>query len=102
MPARDRSKREVVKRGVRVFVLSLLGGILGFAVGLFAGIVSCSLYGAVRGIKVDMTAAYRLVAIPVGVAAFVLSLVMMVVLEIRHYRRLQVSLPPGSTSTRSA
>ncbi len=91
MPAR-RSKLSIAFTStVRVLFTTLLfvGG--GMGAGLFLGIVGTVLYGIISGSKVDMTNAYKHVAIPVAILVGCVALVGSAVLEVRS-RRTRTSL----------
>jgi hypothetical protein len=76
-----------LKAMVRVALVTAIFTLMGFAVGLLCGIVAAILYGALRGVNPDMTMAYRFVAAPFGIIALVVTLLVMVVNEIRRVRR---------------
>ena len=91
MPAR-RSKLSIAFTStVRVLFTTLLfvGG--GMGAGLFLGIVGTVLYGIISGSTVDMTNAYKHVAIPVAILVGCVALVGSAVLEVRS-RRTRTSL----------
>jgi len=71
---------------VRVLFTTMLFIAGGMAVGLFLGIVGTILYGMVKGGQIDMTAAYRHVAIPVAILAGTVALVGSALLEVRTRR----------------
>ena len=86
MPAR-RSKLSIAFTStVRVLFTTLLfvGG--GMGAGLFLGIVGTVLYGIISGSKVDMTNAYKHVAIPIAILVGCVALVGSAVLEVRSRR----------------
>ena len=92
VPAHRRSKVSVVFTStVRVFFTTLMftGG--GMGVGLFLGIVGTVLYGIISGNKIDMTNAYKHVAIPVAIVSGAIALIGSAVLEVRS-RRTRTSL----------
>ncbi len=72
---------------VRVLFTTLLFTAAGMGAGLFCGIVGTVIYGIIRGAQIDMSNAYKHVAIPaaivIGSAAFVGALV----LEVRAHRQ---------------
>jgi uncharacterized membrane protein len=76
-----------IKAILRVLLVTAIFALIGFAIGLFCGIAASILYGAMRGVHPDMTMAYKFVALPFGLAALVITLVVMIVTEIRHVRR---------------
>jgi hypothetical protein len=71
---------------VRVVLMTCIFTLLGFAIGLFCGIGAAVLYGLLRHAHPDMTMAYRFVAVPFGVIACVISLLLMLFTEIRRLR----------------
>jgi hypothetical protein len=87
-PGKQRSTLSIVFTStVRVLFTTLLFAAAGMGAGLFCGIVGTVFYGIIRGTQVDMTNAYKHVAIPaaiiLGSAAFVGALV----LEVRARRQ---------------
>jgi len=92
IPARRRSRFSVAfTAAVRVLFTSLLFTAGGMGAGLFLGIVGTVLYGMISGSKIDMTNAYKHVAIPFAILAGSVALVGSVVLEVRS-RRTRTSL----------
>jgi hypothetical protein len=86
-PGKQRGKVSIVFTStVRVLFTTLLFTAAGMGAGLFLGIIGTALYGIIENTKVDMTNAYRHVAIPaaivIGSAAFIGALV----LEVRAHR----------------
>jgi len=86
-PHAQRSKTSIVLgSAVRVLFTTLLFTAGGMGGGLFLGIIGTIVYGIIKGSQVDMTNAYKHVAIPaaitIGTAAFVAALV----LEVRAQR----------------
>jgi lipopolysaccharide export LptBFGC system permease protein LptF len=77
----------VFTSAIRVLFTTLLFTAAGMGAGLFCGIVGTVIYGIIRGTQVDMSDAYKHVAIPaaiiIGSAAFAGALV----LEVRHRQR---------------
>ena len=87
-PGKQRGKLSIVFTStVRVLFTTLLFTAAGMGAGLFCGIVGTVIYGIIRGTQVDMTKAYKHVAIPaavvIGSAAFIGALV----LEVRAHRQ---------------
>jgi hypothetical protein len=87
-PGKQRSTISIVFTStVWVLFTTLLFTAAGMGAGLFCGIVGCVFYGMIRGTQVDMTNAYKHIAIPaaivIGSAAFVGALV----LEVRAHRQ---------------
>ena len=71
---------------VRALFVTFLLTLLSFAVTLLLSILGLVIRGWARGISPDMRFAYRHVAMPVAIVAGAIILVLMLVLEIRHYR----------------
>ena len=71
----------------RVVVLTFVFTLLAFAIGLFAGIITTVLYGAIRHVHPDMTWAYKFVAAPFAALSLVVSFFVMLINEIRRARR---------------
>jgi len=91
VPAR-RSKLSIAFTStIRVLFITLLFAAAGMGAGLFLGIIGTVLYGIISGSKVDMTNAYKHVAIPVAMLAGAVALVGSAVLEVRA-RRTRTSL----------
>ncbi|MGB7553423.1 MAG: hypothetical protein WBM04_03570 [Candidatus Korobacteraceae bacterium] len=87
-PGKQRSKISIVFTStMRVLFTTLLFTAAGMGAGLFCGIVGTVFYGIIGGGQIDMTNAYKHVAIPaaivIGSAAFVGALV----LEVRARRQ---------------
>ena len=72
---------------LRVLLLTFLLTLLAFAVGLLLGILGIVVNATLRGLHPNMTAAYRHIALPIALAAGVVALVVVSVLEIRSYRQ---------------
>lgn len=72
---------------VRVCVVTFIGTLLCFAVGLLLGILGTVVVSALRGVHPDMRTAYRLIALPVALVAGSIVFVLALVMEIRHYRQ---------------
>jgi lipopolysaccharide export LptBFGC system permease protein LptF len=91
-PARQRSKVSIVFTStLRVVFTTLLFAAGGMGAGLFLGIVGTVLYGIISGSKVDMTNAYKHVAIPAAILIGCVALIGSAVLEVRS-RRTRTSL----------
>ncbi len=87
-PAHRRSKLSVAFTSTfRVLFTALLFAAGGMGAGLFLGIVGTVLYGIISGSKIDMTNAYKHVAIPVAILAGAGALVGAAVLEVRARRQ---------------
>jgi lipopolysaccharide export LptBFGC system permease protein LptF len=88
VPARRRSKFSVAfTSAVRVFFTTLLFTAGGMGAGLFLGIVGTVIYGMISGNKIDMTNAYKHVAIPVAILAGCIAVFGSAVLEVRARRQ---------------
>ena len=88
MPVRHRSKLSIAFTStVRVLFTTLLFTAAGMGAGLFLGILGSILFGMLPGHHVDMTNAYRHVAIPVAILAGSVALVGSAVLEVRARRQ---------------
>jgi hypothetical protein len=72
---------------VRVLFTTLLFTAGGMGAGLFLGILGTVVYGMISRNKIDMTYAYKHVAIPIAVAVGSIALVGSVVLEVRARRQ---------------
>jgi len=72
---------------LRVFLLTFIGTLISFAVGLFFAIFGTIVLSALKGIHPDFRVAYRSVALPVSLVAGGIILVLSIVMEIRHYRQ---------------
>lgn len=72
---------------VRVFLVTFIGTLISFAVSLLLGIVGTVVLSAVRHVNPNMTAAYRVVALPAAAVAGSIIFVLAVVMEVRHYRQ---------------
>ncbi len=87
-PGHQRSKLSVAFAStVRVLFTTLLFTAGGMGVGLFFGIVGTIVYGMIRGGNIDMTNAYKHVAIPVAVTLGAAAFVGALVLEVRSRRQ---------------
>lgn len=73
--------------GARVLLVTFLLALISFAVCLFLGIVGLLLSATVRGVHPNMTVAYRQIAFPAAVVAGGASLIVAIVMEVRHRRR---------------
>ena len=72
---------------VRVLLVTFIGTLISFAVSLFLGIVGTVVVSGVRGVRADMTVAYRHIALPFAVVAGSIIFVLALAMEIRHYRQ---------------
>ena len=83
---------------VRVVLMTFAFTLMAFAIGLFCGILTTVLYGAIQHIHPDMAWAYKYVAAPFGAVGLVVSFTLMVINEIRRARRpLEFSQPATRT-----
>ncbi len=81
---RRRSKLSIAFAStIRVLFATLLFTAGGMGAGLFLGIIGTVLYGIISGSKIDMTNAYKHVAIPVAILAGSVALVGSAILEVR-------------------
>jgi uncharacterized BrkB/YihY/UPF0761 family membrane protein len=74
---------------VRVLLVTFIGTLISFAVSLLLGIVGTVAVSAARHVHPNMTAAYRLIALPAAVVAGSIILVLTLTMEIRHYRQMK-------------
>jgi len=85
---RQRSKVSIVFTStVRVLFTTLLFTAAGMGVGLFLGIVGTIVYGIIKGSNVDMSNAYKHVAIPVAITLGAAAFAGALVLEVRARRQ---------------
>ena len=91
VPARRTKVSIVFTSTLRVLFTTLLFTAGGMGAGLFLGIVGMVVYGIISGSKIDMTNAYKHVAIPVAILAGSVALAGSAVLEVRS-RRTRTSL----------
>src|SRR5271165_1521787 len=86
-PGKQRSKVSVVFTStVRVLFTTLLFTAAGMGAGLFLGIVGTIVYGMIKGGNIDMTNAYRHVAIHVAITLGAAAFIGALVLEVRSRR----------------
>jgi hypothetical protein len=71
----------------RAAFVTLLITLLAFAVTLLVSLMSVVIAAAARGGNPDLRFAYRHVALPVAIAVGAVALVVMLAIEIRHYRQ---------------
>lgn len=92
VPGKQRSKVSVVFTStVRVLFTTLLFTAGGMGAGLFLGIVGTVVYGIIKGSNVDMSNAYKHVAIPAAIALGAAAFAGALALEVRG-RRTRTSL----------
>lgn len=72
---------------LRVFIVTLVGTLLCFAVSLLFAILGTVTIAALRRHHPDMRIAYRMIALPVALVAGAMILIFSVVMEVRHYRQ---------------
>ncbi len=83
----QRSKASIVFTStIRVLFTTLLFTAAGMGAGLFLGIVGTIIYGMMKGSNIDMTNAYRHVAIPVAITLGAAAFLGALVLEVRSQR----------------
>jgi hypothetical protein len=83
MPARRSRISIVFTSTMRVLFTTLLFTAGGMGAGLFLGILGTVLYGLIRGRNVDMSGAYRHIAIPVAILVGSIALIGAIVMEVR-------------------
>jgi hypothetical protein len=84
----QRSKLSVAfTSAVRVLFTTLLFTAGGMGAGLFFGIVGTIVYGMIKGGNINMTTAYKHVAIPVAITLGVAGFLTALVLEVRTRRQ---------------
>ena len=72
---------------VRVLLVTFIGTLIAFAVSLLLGIIGTVIVSAWRHINPNMTVAYRDIALPAAVVAGSVIFVLVLTMEIRHYRQ---------------
>lgn len=72
---------------VRVALLTFIGTLFSFAVSLLLAILGTMLVAAFRGGRVDVTLAYKHIAIPMALVAGGIIFLFAAALEIRHYQQ---------------
>ena len=72
---------------VRVLLVTFIGTLLCFAVSLLFAILGTVIIAAVRGVHPDMRIAYRHIALPMALMAGSVIFLLVLVMEIRHYRQ---------------
>jgi len=73
----------------RVLLVTFLGTLLAFALSLLVGIVGILVSSWARGMRPNMTLAYRHIALPGAALAGAIVLVGSIVAEVRHYRQMK-------------
>lgn len=83
----ERSKASIILgSAARVLFTTLLFTAGGMGAGLFLGIIGTIVYGMIKGSQIDMTNAYKHVAIPVALTIGATAFVAALVLEVRAQR----------------
>jgi uncharacterized membrane protein len=72
---------------VCVFLLTFIGMLLSFAVSLLMAIIGTVVSATLRHVQPDMRIAYRHIALPTALVAGSIIFVLVLITEIRHYRR---------------
>jgi hypothetical protein len=72
---------------VRVFLITFIGTLISFAVSLLLGIIGIVIVSTLRHMHPNMTAAYRMIALPAALVAGSIIFVLALATEIRHYRQ---------------
>lgn len=72
---------------IRAVLVSFLLTLLCFAVSLLLGIAGMVVKGRLRGVRPNMTVAYRQVALPAAAIVGAVALIVMTTMEIRNYRQ---------------
>jgi uncharacterized BrkB/YihY/UPF0761 family membrane protein len=72
---------------VRVLLMTFIGTLISFAVGLLVGILGTVIISAIRHVHPNMTVAYRSIALPAAVVAGSIIFVLGLAMEVRHYRQ---------------
>ena len=72
---------------VRVLLVTFIGTLISFAVSLLLGIIVTVVWSSLRHVRPNMTAAYRQIALPAALVAGGVILVLVLTMEIRHYRQ---------------
>ena len=70
-----------------MLLVTFIGTLLCFAVSLLLAILGTVIVAAFRGTHPDMRIAYRAIALPIGLVAGTIILVLALLMEIRHYRQ---------------
>jgi len=68
-------------------LVTVIVTVLAFAVSLLLGIVGLFVGARLRGAPLDMTLAYRVIAVPAAAIAAAVVLISSLSMEIRHYRQ---------------
>ncbi len=74
---------------VRVLLVTFVGTLICFAVTLLLAILGTVITARLQGVHPDMRIAYRFIALPVAAVAGSIILVLVLFMEIRHYRQMK-------------
>jgi hypothetical protein len=72
---------------VRVLLVTFIGTLISFAVSLLLGIIGIVIVSTLRHVHPNMTAAYRMIALPAALVAGSIIFVLALATDIRHYRQ---------------
>jgi uncharacterized BrkB/YihY/UPF0761 family membrane protein len=72
---------------VRVLLVTFIGTLIAFAVSLLLGILGTVTVSALHHVHPNMTATYRVIALPAAAVAGSIIFVLALAMEIRHYRQ---------------
>jgi TRAP-type C4-dicarboxylate transport system permease small subunit len=72
---------------LRVTMLTLIASLLSFSVILLFSLIGVIVTASLRGVHPDMRIAYRQIALPIGAVAAAVIFLMVLIHEVRHYRR---------------
>ena len=72
---------------IRVFLATVLLTLLAFAVSLLLGILGIVIAAHVRDAPADLSFAYRYIAAPTAAIIGAIVMILVIALEIRHYRQ---------------
>ena len=72
---------------VRVLLVTFIGTLISFAVGLLLGILGTVLLSFLRHVNPNMTVAYRHIALPAAIVAGSIIFILALAMEVRHYRQ---------------
>lgn len=87
----------------RIFAITFLATLLAFCISLFFGIVGMVLTEMIRGAPtMDMSLAYRYVALPIALAVLVVTFFVALVSEIRRFRQIRALERTSSPRTKAA
>jgi hypothetical protein len=75
---------------LRVLLVTFLVTLLSFAVSLLLGILGLVIAARVRGTQLNLTTAYRHIALPAAAVVGAIVLVSISVIEVRQYRQAKV------------